>query len=384
MAISNSYMITNRAYPTDQWASSIYPVLPHGNNFYLVAPGANNYNPDAYQQVGAATAAMPSGFQSQLEADIVAAVQGGGPEVTLYIHGLAYYLSDACETLGHFGANLAAPPQSYKGLVIGFSWPSYGDYESWKYYGSLPYSFPPKAFELTIRDNINGSTASLLNLLSQLVPLCRKHGARLNLATHSEGNYMLMLAMYALSSNPGAWQALAGAGGFIDQVLMLAADINNGALQTPQSLPPWAGQGSSIAQYAKTVTVYWSSADDRLPHSDGWPSYHNPTFPLRLGLHGLANNAPGKILPNVYGLDCSLVAIAKNTPPGKSVHESYFYIPRILQDMTQTLGDVPPANVAHRDPAGNQQFKMTAVPALLEASFQPSGTRLPKEVPANT
>ena len=196
-----------------------------------------------------------------------------------------------------------------------------------------------------------------MNLLSQLVPLCRKHGARLNLATHSEGNYMLMVAMYVLASNPGAWPALAGAGRFIDQVLMLAADINNGALQTPQS---WAGQGSSIAQYAKAATVYWSSADDMLPHSDGWTSYHNPTFPLRLGLHGLNSNVRGTILPNVYGLDCSLVAIPRNTPPGKSVHELYFYIPRILQDMNQTLGDVPPARVAHRDPAGNQQFQMAA------------------------
>jgi hypothetical protein len=377
MAISNSYMITNRANTWDQYAYWTYPVAPPGNNFYFVAPDANNSNSKAYQQIGPGSAgSMPPGFQSQLEADIVAAVQGGGPEVTVYIHGLAYHLCDACETLGHFGAGLAALPKPYKGLLIGFSWPSYGDYESWKYYGPLPYSFPPTTDSETIRGNINGSTASLLNLLSQLVPLCRKHGARLNLATHSEGNYMLMLAMYVLSSNPGAWPVLADR--FIDQVLMLAADINNGALQTPQN---WAGQGSSIAQYAKTVTVYWSGADDKLPYSDGWPSYHNPSFPKRLGLHGLKSNVRGTILPNVYGLDCSLVAIRKNTPPAYPVHESYFYIPRILQDMTQTLGDVPPANVAHRDAAGNQQFKMTPVPALLEASFQPSGTGLPKKVP---
>jgi len=379
MAISNSYMITNRAYTWDQYAYWTYPVAPAGYNFYFVAPGANNATWQAYQQIGAGAAgSMPPGFKSQLEADIVAAVQAGGPEVTIYIHGLAYHLSDACGTLGRFGAGLAAPPQSYKGLLIGFSWPSYGDYESWQYYGPLPYNFPPATDAGTIRGNINGSTGSLLNLLSQLVPLCRKHGARLNLATHSEGNYMLMLAMYALASNPAGWPPLAGR--FIDQVLMLAADINNGALQTPQS---WAGQGASIAQYANTVTVYWSSADDKLPYSDGWTSYHNPMFPLRLGLHGLNSNVRGTILPNVVGLDCSLVAIRKNTPPAYSVHESYFYIPRILQDMTQTLGDVPPARVANRNPAGNQQFQMAALPALLEESFLPSGTSLPKKVPPN-
>ena len=322
MAISNSYMITNRAYTWDQYAYWTYPVLPPGNNFYFVASGANNSNWQAYQQIGPGSSdSMPPDFRSQLEADIVAAVQAGGPEVTVYIHGLAYHLSDACGTLGRFGAGLAALPQPYKGLLIGFSWPSYGDYESWKHYGSLPYSFPPTAVSGTIRDNINGSTQSLLSLLSELAPLCRKHGARLNLATHSEGNYMLMLAMHALSSS-SALSDIAGAGRSIDQVLMLAADINNGALQTTQSLPPWSGQASSIAQYANTVTVYWSSADDKLPYSDGWTSYHNPLFPLRLGLHGLNSNVRGTILPNVYGLDCSLVAIRQNTPPAYSVHES--------------------------------------------------------------
>ena len=145
MAISYSYMITNRAYTWDQYAYWTYPVAPPGNNFYFVAPGANNSNPNVYQQIGpGAAGSMPPSFQSQLEFDIVEAVRGGGPEVTVYIHGLAYHLSDACNTLGWFGTNLAALPQPYKGLLIGFSWPSYGDYESWKFYGPLPYSFLPR------------------------------------------------------------------------------------------------------------------------------------------------------------------------------------------------------------------------------------------------
>jgi len=216
------------------------------------------------------------------------------------------------------------------------------------------------------------------------VPLCKKHGARLNLACHSEGNYMLMLAMYALSST-GAFPQLAGR--FVDQTLMLAADINNGALQTLQGSPAVAGQGSWIAQNSKTVTVYWSSNDDKLWYSqDFWGDYHNPSFQNRLGMYGLNSNASGVLLANVYGLDCSAVVKAgnKHIPFGTSVHEAYFYIPQVLLDMKQTFGDVPPANVVNRAPAGNQQFRMTALPEPLTSPFQPSNTRVPKEVPPNT
>jgi hypothetical protein len=245
------------------------------------------------------------------------------------------------------------------------------------YYGRLPYSFPPERGAGTIRDNIHGSTASLLNLLSQLVPLCTKHGAKLNLVCHSAGNYLLMLAMYALSANSNAaWSRLAGAGPFLDQVLVVAADINNGALESPKDSPPISGQGSWIAQYSKTVTVYWSSQDTMLPYSDGWTNWHNPQFPKRLGLHGPDSFAIGRLLPNAFGLDCSLVVNGSNphSPPFVSVHESYYYIPQVVLDMIQTLTDVPPAKVANRVSAGapdNQAFQMTLVSAPMARPLQP-------------
>jgi len=252
----------------------------------------------------------------------------------------------------------------------------------------FPTVFPPAQAQQygSIRDNIHGSTRSLLHLLNQLAPLCRKHGAQLNLLCHSEGNYMLMLAMYALSrSSDPALSELAAAGRFMDQVIMVAADINNGALEAPQGSPPLEGQGSCIAQYSKTVTVYWSSADDRLSYSDEWKEWHNPSFPLRLGLHGPHSDAGGAIVPNACGLDCSLVAKQNNPyrPPPITVHESYFYIPQILLDMKQTLSDVSPANVVNRISAGNQSFRMTLVPSPMTGPFQPLGARLPKEAPVN-
>lgn len=380
--ISNSYMVTNRANPLQEWTDSdIYPLQPLGDDFYFLATGPNIPDWRQYQQVNSSpTASMPPSYQSQLEADIVSTGPSGERQVTVLIHGLAYPFTDACTSLGTYGQNLAK--EGYKGLLIGFSWPSYGSACSVAHYGSLPYSFPPAHEYGSIRDNIQGSTKSLLNLLSQLVPLCKKLGAQLNLICHSEGNYMLMLAMHALSRNSdSAFSQLAGAGQFIDQALLVAADINNGALEAPQG---YAGQGSWIAQYSKTVTVYWSSADTMLPHSDGWTEYHNPSFSLRLGLHGLNSYSSGVIPPNVYGLDCSSVANESNpyTPWWISVHESYFYIPQILLDMKQTLSDVPPADVVNRAVTGNQSFQMTYAPAPAIRAFQPRGTRLPKATPA--
>ena len=52
--------------------------------------------------------------------------------------------------------------------------------------------------------------------------------------------------------------------------------------------------------------------------------------------------------------------------------------------MTQTLSDVSSANVANRVSTGNQSFRMTHAPSPMMRPFQPRGTRLPKEAPANT
>jgi hypothetical protein len=374
--ILNSYMVTNRYYPREQWSDSIYP-LPATQNHYLWAPGANNSDDSKYQAfAGSPTSSMPQGYQNMLAADIRNAVRNGGEQVTLLIHGMGYYFSDACYLLGTAGKNIGL--QGYKGLLVGFSWPSYGSAASVKWYGSLPYSFPPTAEYGTIRDNIQGSTRSLLYLFNQLVPLCKSFGARLNVICHSEGNYMLMLAMYALSRNSDpALDQLARGGPFMDQSLLVAADINDGVLVNPSQR--YVGQGSPIAQYSKTVTVYWSTQDNALPISEGWTDYHNPLFPKRLGLRGPNNNTPGVMLPNAYGLDCSLVAYFSNPhiPWNVSVHGSYFYIPQILLDMKQTLGDTPPASVVNRAKTGNQSFQMTYVPSPL--MIQPTGIRLEKK-----
>jgi hypothetical protein len=381
---NNSYLITNRKYPAQHKDAHIYP-LSAGLLYFYLAPNQYNSNYNDYQLVNAMpTKTVPTMFAQQIEKDLKIAIAKGCPQITVYVHGLANYFSDTCQELGIYGANLLK--RGYKGLVIAFDWPSYGDVGSWEHYGSLPYSFPPKATSGTIRDNINGSIQSFITMLSLLSGICRKYNAKLNFMCHSEGNYMLMLAMNHVTFTPTA---------FMNQVLLLGADINVGALQT-RGQSPWSGQLADLNPYAVATTVYWSSHDDALPMSEGWTNYHNPQYPNRLGLHGPSSFQSGAMIPIAYGLDCSLVANRTvmnkaGVPSSVSVHSSYFYIPQVLQDIAQTLNGVPPARVTNRVNAGKpngRAFTMKVQSSLLTGPFVPSGKRLetlkPKVRRANT
>jgi hypothetical protein len=380
---TNTYLITNRAYPQEQWARYIYPCA-QGALWFYTAPGQYNSNTAAYTPANSSpTNIAPPAFVAALTNDLRIAIANGCPQITVYVHGLANYFSDTCNELGTYGTNLQA--QGYNGLVIGFDWPSYGEVESYEYYGSLPYSFPPSKLSGTIRDNINGSVKSFRTLLTILSNICKQNNAKLNFMCHSEGNYMLMLAMNRIDFPPTP---------LLNQILLMAADINTGALQTPSYSPPWSGQSWSLQQFATGVTVYWSSHDDALPYSEGWTNYHNPTFPNRLGLHGPASfglnpDRSGQLIRNAYGLDCSLVVnrtVMNNNrvPPSISVHSGYFYIPQVLQDMSKTLNGVPPANIPYRVSANQpdgRAYVMKVASELSTGPIEPKNESLEPEVP---
>lgn len=372
---TNSYLITNRNNPQAQDYGSIYP-LPAGQLYFYVAPGQYNSASNAYKQVNQqATSVIPPTFAAQLEQDLQVAINNGCPQITVYVHGLANYFTDTCNELGTYGSNLLK--QDYKGLLIAYDWPCYGEVASFDFYSILPYAFPPGGTKNSIRENINGSVDSFINLLGMLASLCAKHDAKLNFICHSEGNYMLMLGMHKYSLS---------ATSLINQVLLVAADINTGAVQVETYSSKWSGQLYSLNPFVTGATVYWSSHDDVLPTAEGWPKYHNPRFPARLGLHGpesFNNSAPGvdTLMSKAYGLDCSLVVnhevmMQTPTPPTVSVHSSYFYIPQVLQDMTQTLTGIAPAKVTNRVSANKpdgRAFVMRLATELLTGPIIPAG-----------
>jgi esterase/lipase superfamily enzyme len=352
-APGTSFMISNR-YPT-YIENETYP-LPGGEmNWFMSTAQANDPNVDNYIQQGSSSATVPDSFK---QAIYTALLSQNTPQLTVFIHGLGNLFKDAIWGMSSLGANLAAFA-NYPGLVIGFDWPSYDENVSSAYYASngYPYYFPPVATSGTIRDNINGSRPAFANLLSFLTTLrdCI-NGLTVSVVCHSEGNYMAELGLLHNTTS------------YFDHVLMLAADVNDAVLQTPDSNDPLVGQGNGIVQSATDVTVYFTGNDDVLPLSLYWweYDYHNPEFGGRLGSAGPTYNA-GSQPANVYSVDCSGVINVQNfkylqqkkiiptySDGGSlSMHSSYLFIPQVVQDMAALITGTGPGGIANRVATAN-------------------------------
>lgn len=347
--MANSYMITNRNQPA---ATSFWKIVPLSGNqvaslWWYMANGAYNQTPADYiQQASNPSQTPPSNFQNAIVAQLKAQTT---PRLVAYIHGLGDLWNNAIISSALFASNLATLPTfggGYTGLLVGFSWPSYNEIESDAAYGT---SWPSEKTSGSIRDNINGSVQSFGSLISWLQNMrIAVPGLTVSIMCHSEGNYMAMLGMAALSSVS------------IDQVILLAADINNAALQLPDG--GYAGNGAKIATLSKRVTVYHSASDNAVAASEGaygglaplGKDLHNPRYNGRLGLSGPSFN-DGAQQPKMVGLDCSAVAqyTNPNLPNGIIVHSSYRYIPQILADITQTLQNASAGSVTNRTPTKN-------------------------------
>jgi hypothetical protein len=358
---ANSYILTTRDRPAATSKSQIFP-LPNGTLWWYTAP--RQYDPEVtdYTAVGLQPSATPPpAFLSMLESDLQIAIANGFPQLTVVIHGLANLFSTSIGQLAATGGGLQQYAQYY-GLVISFDWPSYDTIDSFwpPNYAPLPYSFPPSTTSGTIRGNINGSVQAFSTIVQMIDQLQQKFGVVVNVICHSEGNYMMMLGMHAQPNNQRT---------ILNQVLLVAADINNGALLPLSNTPPYTGQGAPIATLSQQVTVYYSSGDDTLPWSKNFLApFHNPSYRDRLGLDGPSSFAD--LLPRTCGVDCSAVIndaaiqLVPQVPPGTSAHSSYFYIPQVLQDWAQTLAGTAPANVINRAPVAgtSNAFTMQFVP----------------------
>ena len=345
--MSKSYMITNRQDVNGTSPSDTRP-LPGGELwFYLSTSGPHDTNAADYKLTtgagGKASTSPPADFLADLQADLNATVTNDTAQLVIFIHGLANSFASGIYDTGTLGTGLAQA--GYGGLVIGFSWPSYGLFESVVDYGG-------------VRKNINGSLESFASLLAMIPTLNAglPGGANLNVSVicHSEGNYMLMQGLNYLYNNPPArWQR-------INNALMLAADINDAALQLPDG--QHVGTGWAIARLSNQVTIYYSITDPELALSTvTYAEYHNPDYPGRLGMEGPYSFEQGALEINTYGVDCNWVVNPANIlwlkmkeliPWDVLEHSSYIYIPQILTDMTQTMNGTAPGDVVNRKSLG--------------------------------
>ncbi len=349
---NNSYVITARVSPSSTYYANIAP-LPNNELWFYTAQG--QYVPEAtnYAPVSPASQGPPQAFLDLLAVDLNTAVANGCPQLTVIIHGLGTLFADAVTEMTALGNGLQQYA-NYCGLVISFDWPSYGELDSSIYYASSPYSFPPTKTSGTVRDNINGTVGAFRNLITMLQQIQNSLHVQINFVCHSEGNYMMMLGMAAETSSRQP---------ILNQALLVAADINNGALQQSGSLAD-TGQGLPISNLLKRLTIYYSKNDDVLPYSQSlFKEYHNPSYPNRMGLGGPYSYSARALPANTWGVDCSEVisdVVIRNVPqvpPGTSSHSAYFYIPQVLTDWAATLTGADEGKVANRvsNPAAEDQ-----------------------------
>ena len=363
---NQAYIISARNTPSSTYYSNITP-LPNNQLWFYTAP--RQYEPDAskYTAVGPAAQTPPQRFLDPLIGDLQTAMANNCPQLTVIFHGLGTLFADAVTEMTTLGTGLQQYA-GYCGLVISFDWPSYGLLDSSLYYASSPYSFPPVKTSGTVRDNINGTVRAFGNLIEMLQQIRNSLPAvQINFVCHSEGNYMLMLGIAVSGQQP-----------VLNQVLLVAADINNGALQQVGA-PPDTGQGLPISNLSNRVTIYYSKDDDVLPYSETFfRAYHNPSYPDRLGLGGPYSYNAGALPANTWGIDCAAVisdTVIRNVPqvpPGTTSHSAYFYIPQVLTDWAATLTGTAAGDVANRvlNPAAEDQQ------AFIMRYVQPPAARL--------
>jgi esterase/lipase superfamily enzyme len=319
-SFNNSYIITNRRYPYTYLTDSRTDVvpLPPGELYFSTATGPYDPSHEDYSNV----TKNPGGFLSALKADLSQTVDANGhANLAVYVHGLGNAYDDAIAATADFGTALATLG-NYRGLVIGFSWPSYGELVAGlsSYYAT---GLPPQFTSGTIRDNINGSVDSFGAMIHMLLSLnTTNRPLNLSLLTHSEGNFMLMWGMLALQQT--------GFTGSIANAVMMAADISGGMLQQGQ-------YGQAISRYCKNVNVYYSGCDDVLGYSNyNFVAFHNQLYPTRLGLIGPYAYPQARPVPkNVSGIDCSQVTVDLGLI--SNVHSCYMSVSEIVADISSTL-----------------------------------------------
>ena len=365
LTFTNSYLVTNR-----QPASGGYGSHPHASGAlsYLTAPTPGsgvNYQSDVGQyslvDEGNTTGdTLPAAFASALISDLQLTVVDTQPaQLTVFIHGLDTDWTGAATDLGLVGTGLQgmsatggclmsydAGSQScqalplnttYGGLIIGFSWPDV----------PLGLDFIGDFHATRIQANTSGP--SLANLLQALAGLASNFagGLTLNILAHSEGTYVTQQVAASLP---------AGQAAIINQVLLLAADLDTTALG------PYAHKaacGIGLSQAAAQVTAYWSTGDDVLGDVGIFPSYiltqlwgpcvRDGTIG-RLGKSGPP--ADQTLYANCLTLDCSAVVTKAQTCSNEKTHVAYFYMPLVLQDMAQVLNGQSPSG---RSGTGSRQ-----------------------------
>ena len=238
--------------------------------------------------------------------------------VTFFVHGFNETWSAAAALYGAIVENLFTGDSSL-GECILFTWPSEGSV-----LGYLPDREEAREAANDFADVLSSLYDWMSMKQAQTVKdpnqACR---AKTSVIAHSMGNYLLENAMnYAWTrKNRPLLMSL------INQLLMVAADVDNDLFRTGEDVSH--GDGEGIANLTYRATALYTGRDSVLGASSGLKHFGK----RRLGRSGLDLTYP--IPDNVWDVDCSIL-IAPDLN-GIQVHGSYFSQPKCYDLMRDLL-----------------------------------------------
>lgn len=332
---SNSYMITNRANTWTQDTLSQTVIVPMDSgalNWYLSDQPLNPVFSEG-------DSTSQSDFIDALVGDLNASQVNDTAQLCIFVHGLGTSWFDAQRTLASYGDSLFRNGLT-NGVVVGFSWPSYGDTtDLWTSMDNYSSAYLPKYDSGHTRDNIRGSEASFSEMLSAMLGIRSNSGLnfstlKVHLIAHSEGGYMAMRGMNYISKNGtlGDMQ--------LDQILLLAPDIDQGAFAVSpsyQTADGDTGDAGHMTNFAAQITVFYSCCDGILASSEALALVHNTHFLARIGKDGPPSGL--SVIPGVQFQDCGSINDCDSwcINLSSAVHTSYLTKTKILQLETALL-----------------------------------------------
>lgn len=240
------------------------------------------------------------------------------PKVGIYLHGYNNDYHDSIDEIVDLEAALT-PVIGYAPVIVGFSWPSTG----------LTTNYLSDREEA--RQSVGAFTRFLLDINDFMSANQTSCFSTTYCIAHSMGNYLLRKGMEYLSDTLGTPVGRM----MFSETLLLAPDLASHDIEMD-------GKGQYITDFSRRVHVYYSRYDRALKASSA-----KRFGGRRLGRHGIEDY--GNLGGNVVAINCERFANSESVAAenlidraGKtvSVHSSYRYHPRILQDMAKVMSSI--------------------------------------------
>ncbi len=252
------------------------------------------------------------------------------PKIGLYIHGYNNNYQGSIDEIYDLENSLRSVI-GYAPIIIGFSWPSSG---------KVVHYLSDKE---EARDSVGAFTRALLDINEMVTKNERNCFSATFCIAHSMGNYVLRKGTEYLHD------ALGGPKGrlLFDEVILIAPDLASDALEMDN-------KGQYIAYFSRRVHVYYSKNDRALKASSAKRFGKN-----RLGRHGADNynKLPGNIIlidAKGYANKESISGYIDRAQSPVSVHSSYRYHTRILEDITEAISSIDRDQITGRKRIENE------------------------------